>query len=355
MAYLYWMRLAALVSSCVTFGLVTHAGGLDGEVGAWCMFCWTFSFAGTLLIFLVELFKLTEYIKDPWANFPATFSSYAALLCLFASIIFPHSFLKAHQNYDVHNHLIAATVFSCLATLAYLLEVWMAWVESKCYMATTQGHLLVCQTYVAGVILYFISNPVSYTDQAAVRWCMAVYCICFICSVASIIKIVLCNLEEPRWLKHFNLCAAIMYFSAVVTWPVFKLNSHYPSQIYPPNSCQEGLGLCPRGILVMVTVLTFLNFLLYSFSLCCFCLSVSTTERQQYLVLPSTSALPALCPAQLTTDDQQHSSDPSGRLLGDQRRHPRNYQSLNQHDFLKSEPNVVVCDAGLVSQIYVRE
>lgn len=346
------MRVAALVSSCVTFGLVTHAGGLDGGVGAWCMFCWTFSFSGTLLILLVKIFHLyeLEYIQDIWINLPVTFSSYAALLCLFASIVFPHIFIKGQQSYDVHSHFIAAEFFSFMALLAYMLELWISWVKSKCYMATTQGLLLVWQTFVAGVILFFISNPVSYTDQAAVRWCMAVYCICFICSVACIIKIVVWDQEEPRWLKSLNLCAAVMYFSATITWPVFKFNSHYPSQIYPPESCQGGLRLCPWGRLIVVSVLTALNFLLYSFSLCCFCTSDSTNE-EEYSTLPDTSIIQA---QHLTTEIQRYSSDPSRRHLGNGRRNPRNYLSLNHPNIVVFE-TAVVRDPANISQIHIRE
>uniref|UniRef100_W5LSK1 Myeloid-associated differentiation marker homolog n=1 Tax=Astyanax mexicanus TaxID=7994 RepID=W5LSK1_ASTMX len=349
MTRLYWMRLLALVFSCVTFGLVAHAGGLGGGVGAWCMFCWTFSFIGTLLIFLVEIFDLTENVKDFWVNFSVTFSSYAALLCLFASITFSHSFLKDHHNYDVLNHLIAAAFFSWMTTLAYLLEVWMARSESKCYMASTLGHLLVCQTFVAGVNFYFISNPVSYTDMAGVRWCMAVYCICFICSFGIIINIMLCGLEQLRWQKYFYLSATVMYFSALITWPVFKFNNLYPSPIYPPESCQKGLGLCPRGMLVMVTVLTALNFLLYSISLyCSYCLD-SLTEEQEYTEVLETSLVQDLYPA------QQHSSNPRMHLLGYPAGHLRSYQSMNQPNLLVCGTNVIVCHTGYVSQTHGTE
>ncbi|XP_036417858.1 myeloid-associated differentiation marker homolog [Colossoma macropomum] len=349
MALLYWMRLPALVSSCVTLGLVAHAGGLAGGVGAWCIFCWTFSFIGTLLIFLVETFHLTKYVTEFWVNFPVTFSSYAALLCLFASIIFPHNFIDGQQKYDVHNHLIASEIFSCLATLAYMLEIWVARVESKCYMATARGLLLVCQTYVAGIIFFFISSPVSYTDQAAVRWCMAVYCICFICSAGGIIKIVICNLEEPRWLKHYSLCAAILYFSATIIWPVFKFNSHYPSQIYPSESCQGGVRLCPWGRLVVVSVLTSLNFLLYSFSMCCSSCTSGLENEHQYGGLPDTSTV------QVPSPSQQYTSDPGRRLLGDGSRNLRIYQSLNQPNLVMVEPNVIVCNVAFVRQTYLSQ
>ncbi|XP_066537353.1 myeloid-associated differentiation marker homolog [Hoplias malabaricus] len=313
MTFLNCIRVVSLAFSCVTLGLVAHAGGLEGGVGLWCMFCWTVSFTGTLLVLVVETLNLTEYFQSFWVNFPSTFFSNAALLCLFASIIFPKNFIVDQQNYDVHNHLVAAGIFSCLATLAYLLEAWYSWVEAKCFMATTQGRLLVCQTYVAGIIFVFISSPVSYNGQAAVKWCMAVYCICFICSVASIIKIVIWNPKELGWLTILNLCAAVMYLSAAIIWPVFKFNSHYPSEIYLPQSCQGGVGLCPWGRLVAVTVLTAFNLLLYSLNVYFLCSSASANEHYTVLV----------------NEIQQHSSVPNTQLLGNDRRNLRSYQSLN--------------------------
>ncbi|XP_076850333.1 myeloid-associated differentiation marker homolog isoform X1 [Brachyhypopomus gauderio] len=287
MAFHHWVRLGAVVSSCVVLGLVTHVGGLGGGLGAWCMFCWAFSLAGTLLISLLQIFNVNMNIcnmegfnHEFWDNVSATFFSYAALLCLSTSIIFPSNFLKGHQNYDVHNHRAAAEFFSCVTTLMYVAEVQIARAQPTCYMATTRGILKVCQTFVAGFILFFISNPVLYADQAAVQWCMAVYCICFIWSMARILRRLFCNQRDLTCVKSVYVCVSLMYLSAAITWPVFKLNSHYPSPINPPGPCPEVMGLCPWGQEVVVTVLTALNFLLYFFCTCC--LYISNDDDQQY-------------------------------------------------------------------------
>ncbi|KAG8006056.1 GTPase IMAP family member 7 [Nibea albiflora] len=65
----------------------------------WCIFCWAFSFACSLLVLLVEQFGLQARIPVSWTNFPITIACYAALLCLSASIIFPLYFIKNQNLY----------------------------------------------------------------------------------------------------------------------------------------------------------------------------------------------------------------------------------------------------------------
>nr|XP_040038195.1 myeloid-associated differentiation marker homolog [Gasterosteus aculeatus aculeatus] len=144
-------------------------------------FCWAFSFACTLLVLLVELFGLQARAPMSWTNFPITFACYACLLCLSASVIFPLFFLK-YQNSpgEARDHRIAATVFLCLATVAYMGEV-------AGYMATAPGLLKVCQTSVACILFLLVCDPVTYDRHTALKWCMAVYCICFILSVAVVV------------------------------------------------------------------------------------------------------------------------------------------------------------------------
>ncbi|XP_077961735.1 myeloid-associated differentiation marker homolog isoform X2 [Gasterosteus aculeatus] len=171
---LLWVRVAALLFTCVAFSVTAHGAWLGhGGAGDWCIFCWAFSFACTLLVLLVELFGLQARAPVSWTNFPITVACYACLLCLSASVIFPLFFLK-YQNSpgEVRDHRIAATVFSCLATVAYMGEV-------AGYMATAPGLLKVCQTSVACIIFLLVSDPVTYDQHAALKWCMAVYCICY--------------------------------------------------------------------------------------------------------------------------------------------------------------------------------
>ncbi|XP_071774175.2 myeloid-associated differentiation marker homolog [Centroberyx gerrardi] len=258
---LFWVRVAALLFSCVAFSVAAHGAELThGGMADWCIFCWAFSFAGTLLVLLVEQFSLQARAPLSWSNFPITMACYAALLCLSASVIFPLFFIKDQKSYgEARDHRIASTVFSCLAAVAYMGEVSLSKArpgEVAGYMATAPGLLKVCQTFVACVIFILVSDPVSYNEHPALKWCMAVYCICFILSMAVV---VLCVTEctgclpipFSKFLSAYGLLAVIMYLTATIIWPVFQFDKRYQRRSQAP----------PK--LIAVAVLTALNFLLY--------------------------------------------------------------------------------------------
>nr|XP_046177370.1 myeloid-associated differentiation marker homolog [Oncorhynchus gorbuscha] len=269
---LFWVRLCALIFSCVAFAVTIHGAELKHGTGDWCVFCWAFSFAGTLLVLLVELFGLQTRAPVSWKNFPITFACYASLLCLSASIIFPLYFLKGQTSRnETHNYRIVATVFSCLATIAYMSEVSISKArpgEVAGYMATAPGLLKVCETFVACVIFVFISDPVSYNSHAALRWCLAVYCICFILS-AAIIVLCICEctgcLPFPfaRFLSAYALLAVIMYLSATIIWPIFTFDKEHGGTSSRPTFCGNSQGLCSWDKKMAVAVLTAVNFVLY--------------------------------------------------------------------------------------------
>ncbi|XP_028677563.2 myeloid-associated differentiation marker homolog [Erpetoichthys calabaricus] len=264
------VRLVALVLTCVAFSLVVHKGGYSGGTGSWCMFCWCFSFSGTLLILLLELFGLQTRAPVSWRNFPITFAMFATLFCLSASIIYPLYYLNGNQyvNDEVRDYRIAAEVFSCLAVIAYVCEVSMSRArpgEVTGYMATAPGLLKVCETFIACVIFVFISNPVSYDRHEGLKWCLAVYCICFILSAVVIVLCVgECTNFLPipfnRFLSGYALLAVLMYATATVIWPIYNFDKKYAPYDSP---CGQPKGLCPRDKLVAIAVLTALNFLLY--------------------------------------------------------------------------------------------
>ncbi|XP_074544996.1 myeloid-associated differentiation marker homolog [Halichoeres trimaculatus] len=269
---LLWTRLAALVFSCVAFSVAVHGGRLYGGTGDWCIFCWAFSFAGTLLVLLVELFGLQTRAPVSWKNFPITFACYAALLCLSASIIFPLYFVKGSSSTnEVHNYRIVSTVFSCLATVAYISEVSISKArpgEVAGYMATAPGLLKVCETFVACIIFVFISDPVTYDRHHAHKFCMAVYCICFILSAAIILLCIgECTgcLPFPfaRFLSAYALLAVVLYLSATIIWPIYNFDPKHGGSKQRPYNCSSTIGLCTWDKLMTVAVLTAVNFILY--------------------------------------------------------------------------------------------
>lgn len=255
---LLWVRIAALIFTCVAFSVAAHEGPPRGSMADWCIFCWAFSFACTLLVLLVEQCGLQARTPVSWTNFPITIACYAALFCLSASIIFPLFYIKdQYLSSDARAQRIVSTVFSCLAAVAYMGEVSLTKArpgEVAGYMATAPGLLKVCQTFVACIIFILVSHPVLYNQHPALEWCMAVYCICFILSMAVVVLCVgectgCLPIPFSKFLSAYGLLAVIMYLSATIIWPVFQFDKRRSSY--------------NKGDLITVAVLTALNFLLY--------------------------------------------------------------------------------------------
>ncbi|XP_062993731.1 myeloid-associated differentiation marker [Elgaria multicarinata webbii] len=265
------VRLLEVLFTCVAFSLVVHRRAWSGHDGDWCLFSWCICFAITIVVLIVEFAGLQHRIPVSWKNFPITFAMYATLMCLSASIIYPVSHIK-NQPYlsrEERGYRISATVFSCLACLAYSTEVTITKAkpgEVTGYMATVPGLLKVVETFVACIIFVFISDPVSYNSQEALQWCMAVYCICFI---LSLVVIILCIGECTGWLpcpfnkflSGYTLLAVLMYATATIIWPIYKFDRKHSGTPSRPSYCQN--QFCPWDKLVAIAVLTAFNLLVY--------------------------------------------------------------------------------------------
>ncbi|XP_016104663.1 myeloid-associated differentiation marker homolog [Sinocyclocheilus grahami] len=257
------VRLAALLFTCAAFSVASHGGLVNGGMAGWSIFCWAFSFAGTLLVLVVKLMGLQSRAPVCWNNFPITFACYASLLCLSASIIFSLYFLNGKMRRDeVQDHRIASSVFSCMATGIYFIEVCLTRAQTgevAGYMATVPCLLKVCETFVASVVFLFVSDPASYDSHSALKWCMAIYCICFVISAAIVAMCITeCTgcLPFPFtcFLSTYALLAVVMYLTAAIIWPVLKFDSHYSRSSSQPDD---------KLVAVAVAVLTALNFLIY--------------------------------------------------------------------------------------------
>ncbi|XP_026101900.1 myeloid-associated differentiation marker homolog [Carassius auratus] len=266
-----WVRFSALVFTCVAFSAASYGGLVTGGMADWSIFCWAFSFAGTLLVLVVELMGLQSRATVSWIDFPGAFACYALPFCLYASIIILLYFLKGEARQDeVRDHRIASSVSSCLATVAYFIEVSLTRAQpaefATQYMVKVPGLVKVCETFVASVIFVFVSDPVSYDSHWALKWCMAVYCICFMISAAIVVMCVAgCTgwMSFDRFLSFYSLLAAVMYLTATIIWPVFNFDSRFSRSSSRPDYCRNSHGLCPWDKLVVVAVLTALNFLIY--------------------------------------------------------------------------------------------
>ncbi|KAK2092328.1 hypothetical protein P7K49_028856 [Saguinus oedipus] len=242
-----------LVSTCVAFSLVARAAAWAGPM------------AGRILRPLPLVLH----------NFPITFACYAALSCLLASIIYPTTYVQFLSHGRTRNHAITATVFSCIACVAYTTEVARTRAspgEIAGYMATDLGLLKVLETFVSCIIFVFISSPYLYHNWPALEWCVAVYTICFVLAALTILLSLghctnMLPIPFPRFLLGLALLSITLYATALVLWPLYQFSKKYAAQlwqaVYVSCSDRNPYHVCSWDHRLAVTILTAINLLAY--------------------------------------------------------------------------------------------
>ena len=147
------------------------------------MSIWCICFAVTLIISIAELCDPLSWFPFYWYNFPVTYACYTTLICLSVSIIYPIAYVKFLTYGPYQDRAIAATAFSCIASVFYALDVAFTWNwydldDITCYVHTVPGLLKVLETFVAGVIFAFLSGPSLYLHPVVPHtpWCGVCLC-----------------------------------------------------------------------------------------------------------------------------------------------------------------------------------
>uniref|UniRef100_A0A8C6DHC4 MARVEL domain-containing protein n=1 Tax=Moschus moschiferus TaxID=68415 RepID=A0A8C6DHC4_MOSMO len=262
------LRLLQLLSTCVAFSLVASESTWNADLSNWSMFIWCFCFTVTLLSLIVELCELQEQLSLSWDNFLITYTCFSALVCLSASIMYPTIYLQQLSYGAQRNHAIAATAFSCIASVAYAMEAVWTCVNTDEPFCSFFGLLKKLEITVACAILAFISNTFLYVHQPALLWCVAVYSICFILGVMSVLRH-RCDCDEslPSSLFVFGqtVLAVLLYATAAVLWPLYQFNEQLGGnpQRSRDASCNAGYSVCIWDQQVAVAILTAINLLIY--------------------------------------------------------------------------------------------
>ncbi|XP_061015071.1 myeloid-associated differentiation marker-like [Dama dama] len=266
----YFLHFLQLLSTCMTFFLVTRESTWSVDISNWSMFVWCFCFAVTLLTLIVELCTLQDKLHFSWDSFLITSACYCALFCLSASIIYPIIYLQIFPDGSPRHHVIAATAFSCVASVAYAIEVVWTCVRTGESSYSLLGLLKRLEIFVACVIFAFLSNTYPHEHQPALMWCVTVYCICFILGAVAILWH-RCDCDEslPYSSLGFgqSVLSILLYTTALVLWPLYQFNEQFGGQPQRSNelSCIDKLTsyMCIWDQRLAVAVLTAINLLIY--------------------------------------------------------------------------------------------
>ncbi|NXS66699.1 MYADM protein, partial [Pandion haliaetus] len=253
-------RLFAIMLSCITFSLVASTRDFMGPYGTWCMFTWCFCFAVTLLVLVLELLELYPKLPLSWDDFTSAFSVLAALMVFTTSVVFPSTFISGPCSSSKCARQAVATTISCLCFLAYALEVGLTRAKPgdiSSFLSSVPGLLKVFEAYVACLIFSLLD---TYSLEAGLQWCVAVYSICFIVTLLIIIFTIgrcLTYMPYPleKMLVGYNALALAMYITATVLWPLYSFRGGSR-----PDSCGRN---CWWDKHLGVTFLTILNLIAY--------------------------------------------------------------------------------------------
>ncbi|XP_059581366.1 myeloid-associated differentiation marker homolog isoform X2 [Alligator mississippiensis] len=269
------MHLLEALFTCIAFSVVASNRGWWQANITWCMFSWCFCFSVTPVVLLVETVGLQHRIPVSWKDFRFTFTMYASLFTLSASVTYPFTEVRNELYCVEQDYRIAATFFSCLACMTYSVEVTMIHTtpgEVTGFMATMPGMLKVVETFIACIIFFFIFNTMFHDWHGALKWCLAVYCICFI---LSLVVIVLCISKCINWmscasikiLSGYTLLAVLLYISATILWALYNFESNHRQPIWARDYWDH--TFCTWDKPIAITVLTSINLVVYITDLVC--------------------------------------------------------------------------------------
>uniref|UniRef100_UPI0037E84851 myeloid-associated differentiation marker homolog n=1 Tax=Semicossyphus pulcher TaxID=241346 RepID=UPI0037E84851 len=253
------VRVLELIFTCISFSLVASVGHSTISFWTWCMFVWCFCFCVTFLILVLEFTSLSAKLPISWDDFTTAFAMLATLMVLAASVIFPIYFACSQCD-----KFIGASVTSCLAFILYAVEVGLLRAkpgEISGFLSTVPGLLKVLEAFVA-CIIFTCLEPSFYFHSVGLKWCVAVYSICFIFALIVII-FTICRLlalfPAPfnKVLTCCNVLAVLLYITAVVIWPVYSFRNN------PRPSFCSNFRACPWDNLVVISFMTCFNLVAY--------------------------------------------------------------------------------------------
>ncbi|XP_061250364.1 myeloid-associated differentiation marker-like isoform X2 [Bos javanicus] len=285
----YFLRTLQLLSTCVAISLVGSLDSWTVPTSTWSFVILCFCCLMTLIILIIESLALQYRFSFSWGDFLLCHACYLALFCLLVSIIYPTTYVQFLPCNPSRDRAIAATAFCFISTVSYATEaIWiLGWPRTgdfTGYIGSLPFFLKMLETLVACVILPFISNPYLYMDHPLLVSCVAVYSICFILGIMTIL-LNLANYEN--WLPisssmfHLvlSLLSVLLYIGALVLWPLYQFDERFGGQPERSRdvSCQhrltnyvciwdQRLAVSPDtavAILSAVAILTAINLLIY--------------------------------------------------------------------------------------------
>ncbi|XP_036621232.1 myeloid-associated differentiation marker-like [Trichosurus vulpecula] len=266
------LRLLQVVLCCATFSLAASGPSLDSPFGVWCMCSWCLCFLLSLVVLGLEVLGLDQQLPLSWENFTSGAAMLATLLTFTASIMYPIVFVPRDPRGWHYQAVAIATALSCICFVIYAMEVGLTRArpgQLRGFLSTVPGLLKVFEAYVACVILALVDVNHMYAQNVGCRWCMAVFCLCFVGTLLIIglsigQRLGTLPLPVDKVLVVLTGLASLLYLSAAITWPIFIFKDTLLGRQF-----SSAVG---------ATVLTYINLVVYTADLVFSCRMVFFVE-----------------------------------------------------------------------------
>ncbi|KAM4525399.1 myeloid-associated differentiation marker-like protein 2 [Odontesthes bonariensis] len=258
------LHMAQIILSVVTFLLGAFRGGSSHTYWIYAMFTWAFCPIMTLIITIIEMFKLDivlDLLCMDWSDFTTGMAMSSALMTVSVAITYANFYacLKC-----LYGWIVSISAFLC--GFLYILEVvkdkFMDKKKGK-YLAALPGFWKVLEAFVSCMIFVSLTG---YRDKPALIVCVIAYIIPFPILPLIIATNILKKLKNclpfnlDRFVFIFLVISVVLYIFTAIMWPIFMFRNNPRPSDCPPS-------YCIWAIQFMVAFLTYVNLILFTIDL----------------------------------------------------------------------------------------
>lgn len=257
------LHMAQILLSLVTFILAALRGASSHTYWNYAMFTWSFCPIMTLVITIIEMFKLDILLKMclDWSDFTTGMAMSSTLMTVSVAITYVNFYACLTCIYG-----LIVSVFAILCALVYTLEVIKdKFLDKKkgSYLAALPGFFKVLEAFVSCMIFVSLSG---YRDKPMIIVCVILYIIPFPILPLIIATNILKKLKQclpfslDRFVFIFLVISVIVYIFTAIVYPIFMFKGN-PR----PSDCPA--SYCIWAIQFMVVFFTYVNLTLFSLDL----------------------------------------------------------------------------------------
>lgn len=258
------LHICQIVLCLVTFFMGFLRGGSSHTYWNYAMFTWAFCPIMTLIITIIEMFKLDIILNMfcmDWGDFTTGMAMSSSLMTISVAIFYANFYASLKNLLG-----LIVSVLAILCGILYAVEVVKdKFLDKKqgSYLAALPGFWKVLEAFVSCMIFISLSG---YRDQIVLILCVVAYAIPFPILPLIIATNILKKLKNclpfnlDKFVFIFLVISVILYIFAAIMYPIFMFKNNPRPSDCPPS-------FCLWAIQFMVAFFTYVNLILFTLDL----------------------------------------------------------------------------------------